>query len=705
METATPSPDFRFVMPIRDMVQSIYGGKIAHNDPTFLYIFSNLKKFNDAGPVKFAAIEGHGGAVPQYDMLNDRYPLITAENMTAALDPSINQRPLIRGPFGITLDPKHKDDLDYLLRQMAEAGGAKKGHHVTFKLFEAQNRPAEYLDSLEIITKLRQEGYDVGCEVAMVVSDKPDLDMSYYKEAAAGLLNPELFASRGIDPAAIEGFSAKDMIGGIRASRADDTGATINARNLAHVMMDAMQNFTRQTGQKLYLGWHSHQIGNGVDCVVEAGVTFHKERAAYPEITEFQQDALMRSLDTSVVRDYGFIDLERLLQRYRDAGIMEGMNDAQYEIWDDFKEKMMDLATRHREDYIDVSKWSRELLEYGQLASGGMAFVEKQIIGGYIGFIARQEMEDASGRRVPVGTDKAGRILRCLFASMNGAIARDMGNAHSVTPAMLCLNKLAAEAMTALMKDEDRVQKIISSSRSSWDLPLRGPEWRDIFRGFYEGFKDVKSMGYFCTPMPTPLSEDMLGRLRRKLYEAHYPMDYAKLADVPHNNSASMLKGIGEEKYYALREEMVGNLLDKEKTFEILTRYGIDPNVARDFVTSHIGIDELPVNHRAKSYLGRIREAAEKLVRDTGGPSFKRRGLWKTGRDLVDHIVFGAMVNREPTGGLLPHKLKIMVARLAFKPEGSWAKHLAGVRPPNVTARLAAAQTPGVKPAAAPEPA
>lgn len=665
----------RFVLPIRDMLQSLYGGMVPHNSSEILDIFSGLKQFNEAGPVQIAGVEGHGGALPQYDVLQERYPLATASSITKALDPSIIQRPLIRGPFGVTLNPLHQDDLKWALREIAEAGGAKAGHKVIFKLFEAQNRPVEYLDSLKIINQLRNEGYNVACEVAMVISDKPDLDAKHYEGIARNLLSADLLKKNDIDPLTIVGFSLKDMIGGVKASKPGQDASSINAQNLTLVSMKAIQSFSNSTGQELYLGWHAHEIGNAVDCLSEAGQTFSNHRQNYPAVVEFQQDALMGSPDSSKIKDFGFADLEKLISRHAENGIVEKMSPQQQEIWSGFKTKLYALATKHeyRKSYIDAGKWSKDLLEYGQLASGGLPYVESNGIKPFIKHVAKMETSVGSGSMI--GEERAAGILRCLFSSINGLLARDLGNAHSVTPAMKLLNDLTINVISSLLLKQNFIQKHLQSNKD-WSQPLHDKSDHSAFREHYGSFRNAQALSYFCTPMPTEVKPDMLGLLRKKLFDYYFPVNFDALQRVTSNNSASMLRNRSEQEYKVIRAALSTRLLDKAGAEALLVENGVEQRVARDFAEMHIGVNSLPVNQGVKSRLSQIESAVTKLIDATGGEFMIRKNL-SSKLAAKRSILFSAMLLRPSPGEALP-KIVADLARITpfrkyhFEPGGSW---------------------------------
>lgn len=668
----------RFIIPIRDMLQSIYGGKVAHNSGEILSFYNRLKEFNEAGPVKIAGVEGHGGALPQYDVNNGRYPLAISEDVTDALDESFVQRPLIRGPFGVTLSPQSKEDLKHILREMAEAGGAKNGHKVVFKLFEAQNRPVEYLDSLKIISELKAEGYNVACEVAMVVSDKPGLDMRYYARVAESLLDAALFKREGIDPTIIEGFSIKDMIGKIKARQEEwQDDMAINAKNLTLVAMNAIQYFSHATGQKLYFGAHTHEIGNAIGYLAEIARTYDELRHFYPGVSELQLDALMGSPDPTVIKNFGFADLELLLESLE--GVTPNMSDKQKAIWADMKQLMLQLHNRYSHAYIDASKWSKEQLEYGELASGGVPDAEGFIEKCFLDRIAAMTTSDG----VVIGKEKAHEISRCLFASINGLLSNDLGCAHSVTPAMKLLNKLTVNVGMALLDNPDFAQRYLHPD-AQWNGVLKGDADKDLFRKHYEAFADVEAMAYFCTPMPTEVPEGLLGLMRRKLFWAYFK-DYEALQTELESNSATMLKGLSKERYNNLRAELAGHLLDKKAVVKLLVQYGIPREKAKAFAASHIGINECPVNHGVKPRRERIRSSVAAFIKKTGGHILVRAGL-KPGVDALRYIVFSAMIMKPRPGEAIALPVTKLARQTPFRSAGvpSWQEFITGLNRPRV---------------------
>lgn len=671
MSNINAAQPITFVAAIRDMIQSLYGGGMPHDTYELLNFYKLIKSFNDAGPVQIVGVEGHGGALPQYDAINKRWPLKIAERITGALHKTIFQRPLIRGPFGVRLDALHYDDLEWTLQQMAIAGGAKKGHPVIFKLFEAQNRPEEYVASLKIIDDMRKSGYNVACEVAMVISDKPDLDADHYRGVAQSLLSPDLFRKNKIDPSVVAGFTLKDMIGGVKASTR--TRSSINARNLTLIAMetatafgDAMSsNKGRGRRQiKMYVGSHTHDIGNAVDFITEAGQTFSAHKAKHPRITEFQADV--------AADNFGFADLPKLVERLLGVGAMaEGMSAAQTKIWGQMRGFLDAAAERYAKFRIDTKKWPASLLEYGQLASGGLPYVEANGIKPFLGFVAKMNGQDGK----PVGEEKAGEILRCIFSSINGVLASDLGNAHSVTPAMKLLNDLAINVMGTFLQSAEFKQ--IVSIGFNFSQPFSGEHERGWFRQHYTSFSNAAAMAYFCTPMPTPVNDNLLGMLRGKLFDHFFPKDYKLLQKVDASNTASMLKHLDEAKYAEVREALSQNLLNKDATRAILMADGVRPEGAEAdaayiekvdfFVAAHIEVNRLPINHGVKPIRARkIEPAVQQFAEGHGGLRAARSGLGRED-DVLRHGTFTGLLVR-PRGAALAEVVRTLLT-------GTFAKH------------------------------
>lgn len=667
MSNITSTQPITFVAAIRDMIQSLYGGGMPHDTYEVLNFYKLIKDFNAAGAVQIVGVEGHGGALPQYDAINKRWPLKIAERITAALDRTIFQRPLIRGPFGVRLDALHYDDLEWTLQQMAISGGAQKGHRVIFKLFEAQNRPEEYVASLKIIDDMRKAGYNVACEVAMVISDKPDLDADHYRRVAQSLLSPSLFRKNKIDPAVVAGFTLKDMIGGVKASTR--TSSSINARNLALIAMETATAFgdAMSRGRKqisMYVGSHTHDIGNAVDFITEAGQTFSAHKAKHPRITEFQADV--------AADNFGFADLPKLVERLLGVGAMaEGMSAAQTKIWGQMKGFLDAAAERYAAFRIDTKKWPASLLEYGQLASGGLPYVEANGIKPYLNYVAKLAGPDGQ----PVGTEKAGEILRCVFASINGVLASDLGNAHSVTPAMKLLNDLTINVMGTFLQSAEF--KTIVGVGGNFSQPFNDEQNKGWFRQHYASFSNAAAMAYFCTPMPTPVNDGLLGMLRGKLFEHFFPKDYKLLQKVDASNTASMLKHLDEAKYAEVREALSQNLLNKDGARAILMADGVRPEGAEAeaayiekvdfFVAAHIDVNRLPINHGVKPIrVRKIEPAVQNFAEGHGGLRAARSGLGRED-DVVRHGTFTGLLVR-PRGAALAEVVRTLLT-------GTFAKH------------------------------
>ncbi len=656
-----------YVGAIRDMIQSLYGGAMRHDNPELSKFFSRIAEFNAAGPVQIVGVEGHGGALPQYDVMNRRFPLKVAEHLTQALDKSIFQRPLIRGPFGVNLNALHSDDLGWMLEQMAVAGGADKGHKVIFKLFEAQNRPEEYVASLKLIQALRDKGLNVGVEVSMVISDKPGLNAEHYKGVAQSLLSTELFARYNIDPSIVAGFSLKDMIGGVKSS-ADAEGSTINARNLTAIAMEAMQKFATATNHSgMYLGWHTHDIGNALNCLLEAGKTFAELRGQSGAITQFQQDV------TAMER--GFSDLQALTDGHAAQGTGDAMNDKQRAIWSEMIAHLSAAAEQHKDALIDVSNWDKRLLEYGQLASGGLPYVEKNGISPYQKYVASLIGPDGK----PVGMQQAGQIVRCLFASTNGLIDNDLGNAHSVTPAMKLLNDLTINTMAGILMTplfKERVAAGIDVSK-----PITDEAFVAAVRAGYKEFRSLPAMAYFCTPMPTPVSDEMLTHLRGKLFDHFFPTSYDALQKVDDTNSASMLKHLSEADYLRVREQMAGQLLDREGTKQTLLAAGVPEETAALYAARNVAVNTLPINQGVRPVLAsKVRPAVEQRIEAQKAENPAAPMGLSSKDNLVMHASFAALITRPGKGTVLaPLVTELMKPRRQLAKHSGWTNALSEV--------------------------
>lgn len=663
----TASAPIVYIAAIRDMIQSLYGAGMRHDEQELLQFYRRLAEFNDAGPVKIVGVEGHGGALPQYDAMKSRLSLKISERITKALGKTIFQRPLIRGPFGVNTRALHFDDLKWTLEQMAIAGGANQGHKVVFKLFEAQNRPEEYIASLKIIQAMRNAGMNVGVEVSMVISDKPGLNDAHYKGVAQSLLSPELFARHGIDPTIVAGFSLKDMIGGVKSS-ADAEGSTINARNLTMIAMDAMQKFAAATDHHgMYMGWHTHEIGNAHNCLLEASQTFAAHRARFGVITEFQQDVTAPNL--------GFADLQKLTDAYAEQGLGEGMNAAQKKIWGDMVGYLNSAAERLQKLRIDVSKWDKSLLEYGQLASGGLPYVEEHGIEQFRKHVAKMLDSNAG----PESMERAGKILRCVFASINGVIDNDMGNAHSVTPAMKFINDLTVDVMTRYLNTPEFTALIASEASNksideAFSKPIKDTAFMASVRTQYHHFSSrpmvIQAVDYFCTPLPTPVSQEHLQLLRAKLFNHYFPTDYKQLAKVDATNTASMLKHLSEADYGRVRAQLAGQLLDKVAAKQTLLDAGVPEKTADHFVARSIGVNSLPINDGVRPLLQtKVLPAVLKFIEATGGKLIRRLGL-EPKDDTETHAGFAAMLLRPSQGRDLAGPVATMLQGIFTKRKG-----------------------------------
>jgi hypothetical protein len=602
------------------MIQSLFGGSMPHDAAPLLDIVRALGYFNRSGGIQISAIEGHGGALLQYDVMNGRPPLATARNLTRNLDPSIATRPLIRGPFGVGLRALHEDDLYYMLRELAVAHGSLEGHHVNFRLFEAQNREDEHIQSLRILSRLREEGHNVSCQVDMVYSSKRSLGVDYYEATAAKLLNAATFKEKGINPEIISGFGLKDMIGGLRADRHANGGVT--ARQATKIIMKAADRFVREAKvAPIAIAMHQHEIGNAVDAQAEAGDTFLRHRANYPGVSELLQDALFDGT--------GFPCMRALVAAYGTYGHDLGLSEKQRNMIRTFEAHIAQSFGAYSFAQVDMNNWPKELLEYGQLASGGVPYVDT-LLKGYEKGIAR-DILDKNGQ--PIDADKAGALLRCLFVSINGVLLEDLGSAHSVTPAMKLANDLTMLVAISVLRT-DFLQKLATSD-ADLSKPIIGQD--GFFRLHYDAMKNPAAMAYFCTPMPKSVDFKTLKLLREGLFDLYFPEDSAKLREVPDKYAASMLKHLSAEEYTDVRMKLRAALMDEDKASDILTAARVDAATAQGFVHRYADVNRASLTEGVRT----IRPRAESMVDAVEGLQISR-----------GDAVFGAMLMKPHGTGM-----------------------------------------------------
>ncbi len=475
------------VLVVRDMLQS-FGIKGVMHHPRLLEIYSLVSDFNKiseetgAAPIRLVGLEGFGGALPQLNMMQGRghifRPLIEADK---ALPEGIPQRLLVRGPFGVRLDAMHKDDLEFLLTNMVEAGGSKEGRTVILKLFEAQNTVAEHTKTLEIIRDLRKAGYDVQVELAVCYTASAKLNEDYYYRTASDILDNAIRVftdpvTGAVDHGAIAGISLKDMIGMLEPEQAPG-------------LERVFERVINEKAPGIYFAIHSHEqetVG-GVVAAQEA----HRASA---NPVEYRFDALPG--------EFGFPNLFEVCEK-----LNLKLSLAQEKILRKMESNLSEFVTEYGVDTsVKASFWTREQRVFARIPGGAVPTDRdnnvKPVHKALVKALA------TSGQKVmPEESDRLLRVVADLFIHVHHQIAIDCGEAHSVTPAAKHLGFLAMDVMNGMIADETFRNRLV---KGEIDLSLNSREVLDVTSNYYSNIQNADAIHYFRGQMPYPIAPNLM---------------------------------------------------------------------------------------------------------------------------------------------------------------------------------------------------
>ena len=632
----------KYNLTLRDWIQSLFGNRIPPDHPLLLELLGLIPSFNAAGPVLISSVEGPSGAQPQVDVMCGRSPLGSIRATNKALqnadDLNTEIRLLVRGPFGVGLKALHENDLEKVLTKMAEAAGARKGRPVVFKLFEAQNNPVEYLATLQILSRLRKQGINVACEVSFCYTADKDFNATYFEAIARELL----FDDR-IDPAIVRRVGIKDMTGyahsGCRQGRLEEG----NAAQMMHCLMPVLRDFKDRRGInvefELEAALHTHEPGQKGQAV---GANVAASKAVTNAIREANGNPPVSALVVDVIPGgRAFADMLAVMQRNADEGHGPQPSEKQIALARQMEGLIKRLETFYSYTTPAAGLWTDDQLYHARLPGGAVTAAYTAAVLPTI---------TALRRKYPAINEAAAKRLAAdLFVHINRRIARDNGNASSVTPGAKHIYTLTNVVMQAMVQEgfveEINTQGIDLTALTPTDKDgnVLGGElpWTDRIAKSYNAIETTvikdnnaavyETCEYFRSRMPMDVHNDLLTMYARLHLEKILP-------EKPPEDAALM---IPHEKWEEFRSALLANVTNKERAKALRMAWGASEAEAAAFVAEHIGVNVLRRDAKAVE----VWDVAIERVRQYAKDYKKHLSL-----ERIEDLAFAAII----MGGINP---------------------------------------------------
>lgn len=408
--TAHPGSLLQLTLPVRDLSQSENGNVLDIAHPLLLEgFYPRIADFNAAGPLQIQAVETPCGAQPQVDVFRGRWPLETMRKIHSALPYGVAARILIRGPFGVSLSPLATSDLFFMLQELALASGAADGRLVIFKLFEAQNNPAEKRASSRIIKMLQAQGLYISLEDATCFTADSSFQPVYYQERIqqALAIHDEDFLGF---PSILSAVSLKDMIGGLDSRLRDPkTPDYADAAVLTSALSDTVK---AHADEHVVVALHSHETGFSTEAYAAAmDVACKKNQRFRPDVMPSGQS---------------FAWIENVLRYLEESDPRAVLTAKQKEIVQDMSEVLEEVRSMYTDYHIDTTVLSGEERR------------RVKIPGGAVPSTVRLFLQPLADRlKLPFAEAKE-LLLRHMERAWH-----DLGKPHSVTPGAKFLGQTA----------------------------------------------------------------------------------------------------------------------------------------------------------------------------------------------------------------------------------------------------------------------
>jgi len=597
--------------------------------PVLIEIATDIGTFNLVGSFQIPEIEDAGGAQCQVDALCGRDPNKTMEASVKPLPMNVTRRPLIRSQNGVGLQVLEESDLEIVLRTIAEAGGAWDGRCVRFKLFEAQNRPEDMEVALRILSRMRKEGANVECEIAITYTaeysaeyfgvvpgsdlarslnllDKDVLyDAQYYEDRTYELFRRAI----AIDPDLITGGSGKDMIGLLLGGK-----GRVSDGNSAETYRAMLRGAERSGAKLKTFCMHIHNTGHAHEATAAVIAAHLDDRESRGPEAYVSQLKLLVDVTVSGLSFADPLDVDQTLrEKYGyDLGIVE----EQRGLLRKWAGTIADLRDKMK-DYLIPDRLSDMQKRFAFIAGGAFGSDNRLAIQPLVSALMAKEILDSSGSKINLKPEIAENMIKALFIYVRRKLYYDNGHAHSVTPSAYNLSLSSKEVIEAMIRT-GFVQEMLQSGvdlatiGESRDLAVKmQPQWIDRFPEYYSSVRHKPSLNYFRR-MP---------RAIHPVLRKHY-CDYHINEILPPTGSngsrkpaeevlvQSPLHGlINAGDYERVKEGLLARSVDKNAARVFLGQYIEDQEAINLFVREHIGMNEMPAGYNVKSFAQIVKDA------------------------------------------------------------------------------------------------
>ena len=521
------SDDVSLVPVPRDDAQSTVENKIRMDHEKQKAFNAGIGPYNKAGPSQILMIENVAGAQCQVDGLCGRDPYETIRQSVSSLELHIGARPLIRGSNGVGLKVLHPQDLERVLRYLAEAAGATEGRLVTFKLFEAQNRPEDLIPALKILSKLRREGYNIECELAECYTadavndlEQPDgpnedpratdfklgviYNAAYYENKTYDLLKSyerlkEIAAAQGdvIDPDLVTAIGIKDMIGMLLGNEgAVEDG---NSYETTKACLRGMQRFLKEYPDSKLRTFcmHNHNTGHGVAALAASIAAFLDEKEQQGPDSSVAKMKMRGDVIPDGSSFAGPKDVNEELKA--EYGYDLGISPEQNVILDQWNLLFAGLKRFYNYCLIKLDLLSGEQKRFAFIAGGALGSDERKAMNP----LAPQLVSAFKAAGVEIDAKTAKSMIKGLFIYVRRQLYFDNGHPHSVTPAAFNLSISTKDIIDGMIR-EGFVKEMLDAGidlaavGESKDLSVKIPKkWVARFSEFYTHINHAASIDYF----------------------------------------------------------------------------------------------------------------------------------------------------------------------------------------------------------------
>ncbi|HLF67329.1 MAG TPA: hypothetical protein VI522_06890, partial [Gammaproteobacteria bacterium] len=397
----------------RDFVQGLYGNRIPFDHPEVLEIFrlwNELAKESNPG-LKLNVIE-IGGADPQVSAEFRNVDYLELYRRLREVAPDCIFRPLWRGVNGFLLKPSHPKDLEHLLTTLAkdvadaDLAPAEVEELLRVKIFDSQGIMREVQSSVDIVAKLRKQGYPITAEMAIPYNKGDDYPDELFVQKA--LDAARMLKGSGI-PLHLCRISLKDMVGEIEPN---------DAERLLHKIIAAL----RSENLQVPLGLHLHNTGHAREAYAQAVIACKEEK--YPlTIDTVECDTFdPKFTGEDAWRNTGFASLIDLNNRLLEKNINIGLGESHQEKLKQISEKALHLAQNFKVRRADSALSGKELREF-HIPGGAFASFSTAV--GSMG-------ESGEGLAKLLGVSER-EALQLAGHALN-AVGRLMGQPFGVTP-------------------------------------------------------------------------------------------------------------------------------------------------------------------------------------------------------------------------------------------------------------------------------